>query len=167
MCTRAPGGKEMKTESAESLGDDAIRLDAAAIHRHLVVLLLTTDGDVAFWNKRAILETGIPAAAAVGQNVAAFLAMEEDQQRMIELLATITMEQEGDQVAECESSFTSALSAKAHRFRFTRGDGVNRAHLELTVTGGRTPGIVLAVGVPCEDREWQFGYARWLLEQEG
>eukprot|EP01065_Artemidia_motanka_P003833 TRINITY_DN11834_c0_g1_i1.p1 TRINITY_DN11834_c0_g1~~TRINITY_DN11834_c0_g1_i1.p1 ORF type:complete len:1464 (+),score=302.92 TRINITY_DN11834_c0_g1_i1:64-4455(+) len=132
------------------------RLDALELHAHVVIIILSTAGEIEFWNHLAAHVTGIPATSAVGQDIRAFLPLEEQQETMASLI---------ESAAERTADGSEEVGGDTRRFVFIRSDGVNYSHLQLSVCGGHTDGRVMAVGVPCADGGWRIGYAQWVMEQ--
>eukprot|EP00756_Hemistasia_phaeocysticola_P017089 Hpha_TRINITY_DN15517_c2_g4::TRINITY_DN15517_c2_g4_i1::g.107128::m.107128 len=132
------------------------RLDAAELHLHVVILILSAYGEVEYWNEQAELLTGIPAESAVGQDIRAFLPIEEEQDTMMTMIDAA--------FARTANGETDEISS-GHRFALTRNDGVTFCHLTLKVTGGYTRNLVMVTGRPSIDTGWRLGYAQWVLHQ--
>eukprot|EP01064_Diplonema_japonicum_P028656 TRINITY_DN4445_c2_g1_i1.p1 TRINITY_DN4445_c2_g1~~TRINITY_DN4445_c2_g1_i1.p1 ORF type:complete len:1181 (+),score=196.53 TRINITY_DN4445_c2_g1_i1:60-3545(+) len=134
------------SDAANSL----IRLRADAIHQHVALIVLNTEGEILTWNTRMEQATGVNALSAVGNDITAFLPLEQDQEEIWSCLTLMDKDQ--------------SVELAPHNYTFTRSDGINMAHLTLQLIGGRSPGHILAVGSEAINKA-ETNYSKWVIEQ--
>ena len=128
-----------------------IRMPLDIISHHVGIILVNSEtGNILLWNEMMEEFTGVPAIAAVGNVISAFLPLADDQeyiQSCVEAVAENTEHQ-----------------CKPHVFTFMKADGLNKAHLSMTLVSGRTRGVVMGVGIH-RPRSTDRLFSKWVLEQ--
>eukprot|EP01065_Artemidia_motanka_P019029 TRINITY_DN2245_c1_g2_i1.p1 TRINITY_DN2245_c1_g2~~TRINITY_DN2245_c1_g2_i1.p1 ORF type:complete len:1617 (+),score=478.62 TRINITY_DN2245_c1_g2_i1:244-5094(+) len=153
----SPYGEVVFPDSA----DDVIRVCARGLHQHIVLIVITEEGEVVYWNTKAATLTGMPSASVHGYEVTSFLTEETDQEKLDQMIDDAVAAAKEDpwngEDAPVPTSPPQALT-------FLRADGVSRVKIELTAAGSYLPGHVILQGTEAA-RDTTQTDAKWVVAQ--
>ena len=127
-----------------------VRMPLDTVSQHVAIFLLSShSGDILTWNEKMEEWTGVPAAAAIGNQIHAFLPFAEDQEYIQEC---------------CDALQRRDQHSKSRVVTFVKADGMNMAHMSLTFSSGKTKGCIIGVGsqrAMCS----QTMFSKWILDR--
>ena len=133
--------------------DGLVRLSATVVNQHVAILLVhAQSGEILGWNNKMVEYTGVPALAAIGNEITAFLPFSDDQKYVCNTFSALN---ESADDAQTKSRILS----------FMKSDGVNLCHLTMTfVTSKEGTPVIAAFGIHRSGSSDRL-YCKWVLKQ--